>query len=137
WHGGRIRLFSYWSLHDRVQPGVPAREWPERGRDELERAVEDQMVAGVALGAFLSGGIDSSAVATLMARHSNEPLNTYSIGYAGRGAARYYNELPYARAVAERLCSNHREIEVRPDVARLLPKLLWHLEEPICDSAIA
>jgi asparagine synthase (glutamine-hydrolysing) len=104
---------------------------------ELERAVVDHMIADVPLGAFLSGGIDSSAVATLMARHSPEPLNTYSIGYRGTGAAKYYNELPYARVVADRLGSRHREIEVEPQVARLLPKLIWHVEEPICDSAIA
>ena len=67
----------------------------------------EHMVADVPLGAFLSGGIDSSAVAVLMAQHSAEPLNTYSIGYGGSGAARYYNELPYARVVASRLASCH------------------------------
>jgi asparagine synthase (glutamine-hydrolysing) len=95
------------------------------------------MVSDVPLGAFLSGGIDSSAVAMMMAKHSNSALNTYSIGYSGDATARYYNELPFAAMIAKRLGSNHRQIEVRPDVARLLPKLIWHLEEPICDSAIA
>jgi asparagine synthase (glutamine-hydrolysing) len=136
WQGGKIELRKYWEPPRTVETNVSARDWAERVRAELERAVADQMVSDVPLGAFLSGGIDSSAVATLMAKHSTEPLNTYSIGYAGSAAARYYNELPFAQIVADRLRSNHRQIEVRPDVARLLPKLMWHLEEPISDSAI-
>jgi asparagine synthetase B (glutamine-hydrolysing) len=59
------------------------------------------MISDVPLGAFVSGGIDSSAVATLMAKHSESALNTYSIGYGGSGVAEYYNELPHARVVAE------------------------------------
>jgi asparagine synthase (glutamine-hydrolysing) len=137
WEGGNLRLTQYWAPPETVDNSLSADDWIERIRLELDRSIADHMVSDVLLGAFLSGGIDSSAVAVLMARHSGEPLNTYSIGYGGGGAASYYNELPYARLVAERLHSNHREIEVRPDVARLLPKLIWHLEEPISDSAIA
>jgi asparagine synthase (glutamine-hydrolysing) len=137
WQDGELSVERYWSPPERVESSHTAAEWVERVRAELERSIEAQMVSDVPLGAFLSGGIDSSAVAVLMAKHSDGPLNTYSIGYAGSAAARYYNELPFARVVADRLQSNHREIEVKPDVARLLPKLVWHLEEPICDSAIA
>jgi asparagine synthase (glutamine-hydrolysing) len=137
WQDGSLEIKSYWAPPADVDNGPSAVEWTERVRAELERAVADHMVSDVPLGAFLSGGIDSSAVATLMAKHSAEPLNTYSIGYRGSGAAEYYNELSYARVVADRLGSRHREIEVEPQVASLLPKLIWHVEEPICDSAIA
>ena len=137
WQNGRLNITQYWTPPERVDGSRSAQEWIERVRADLERAIADHMVSDVPLGAFLSGGIDSSAVAVLMAKHSAAPLNTYSIGYAGGGAAQYYNELPFARLVASQLESNHREIEVRPDVARLLPKLIWHLEEPISDSAIA
>jgi asparagine synthase (glutamine-hydrolysing) len=136
WHEGRLSGRRYWDLPHTVDRRRTLSEWTERIRSELERSVAAQMVSDVPLGAFLSGGIDSSVVAVLMARQSREPLNTYSIGYAGTAAARYYNELPFARVVANRLASNHRQIEVRPDVTRLLPKLVWHMEEPICDSAI-
>ena len=136
WHEGKLAIRRYWDLPRAVDRRPPYSEWTERVRSELERSVAAQMVSDVPLGAFLSGGIDSSSVAVLMARQSTAPLNTYSIGYAGTAAARYYNELPFARTVADRLASNHRQIEVRPDVTRLLPKLLWHVEEPICDSAI-
>jgi asparagine synthase (glutamine-hydrolysing) len=136
WQAGKIEIRRFWEPPTAVDSGYTAEEWAERIRTELERAIADHMVSDVPLGAFLSGGIDSSTVAVMMSKHSSDPLNTYSIGYAGGGAAQYYNELPYAQVVADQLQSNHRQIEVEPDVARLLPKLIWHLEEPICDSAI-
>ncbi len=136
WQNGESTLRRYWAPPAQTDTTRTVADWVETVRLELERAVADHMVSDVPLGAFLSGGIDSSAVATLMAKHSGSALNTYSIGYGGGGVADYYNELPYARVVSEQLESNHREIEVQPDVARLLPKLVWHLEEPISDSAI-
>ncbi len=93
------------------------------------------MVSDVPLGAFLSGGIDSSAVVAMMAKHSSQPVRTYSIGFEAEGAGALYNELPYARRVAELFATDHKEIIVRPDVAALLPKLLWHMDEPVADSA--
>ncbi|HEX6996393.1 MAG TPA: asparagine synthase (glutamine-hydrolyzing) [Gammaproteobacteria bacterium] len=134
--GGSFRVVRYWEPPRDVDRSRSAGEWTEQVAAELDRAVESHLVSDVPLGAFLSGGIDSSAVACLMARHSDGPLNTYSIGYRGSAVADYYNELPFAKLVADQLGSRHREIAVQPDVARLLPKLLWHLEEPISDSAI-
>src|SRR5262245_21186537 len=93
------------------------------------------MVSDVPLGAFLSGGIDSSAVVAFMARHSARPVKTYSIGFGDSAGGSYYNELPYARRVAQRFGTDHHEIEVAPDAAALLPRLLWHLDEPVADSA--
>jgi asparagine synthase (glutamine-hydrolysing) len=94
-----------------------------------------QMVSDVPIGAFLSGGVDSSSVVALMAAHSDRPIRTYSIGFQGTSADAYYNELPYARRVAGLFRTEHREILVRPDAAALLPRLVWHLDEPISDSA--
>jgi asparagine synthase (glutamine-hydrolysing) len=88
------------------------------------------------VGAFLSGGVDSSALVGLMAGKSSGPVNTYSIGYAGSSTAAYYNELPFARQVAARYGTRHREIPVAPNVAEMLPKLMWHLEEPVSDTAV-
>jgi asparagine synthase (glutamine-hydrolysing) len=89
----------------------------------------------VPLGAFLSGGIDSSAVVAFMSRHSSQPVKTYSIGFHGSTGAQLYNELPYARQVAEQFGTDHHEIVVQPDVATLLPDLIWHMDEPIADAA--
>lgn len=130
------RIESWWSLPDRVQNDLDEQQWVGAIQSELRRAVTEHMVSDVPIGAFLSGGIDSSAVVALMAEQSTLPVNTYSIGYAGTGAAGYYNELSYAGIVARRFRTNHHEIPVAPDVVTLLPKLLWHVEEPISDSAI-
>jgi len=94
-----------------------------------------QMVSDVPIGAFLSGGVDSSAVVGLMARHSEQPIRTYAIGFSGGEAEALYNELPYARQVAKLFATEHREIVVQPDVVALLPKLLWHMDEPLSDTA--
>ena len=94
-----------------------------------------QMVSDVPIGAFLSGGIDSSTVVGYMAAHSDQPIRTYSIGFEGTAADDYYNELPYARRVASGSARKHREIIVRPDVVALLPQLLWHMDEPLSDTA--
>jgi asparagine synthase (glutamine-hydrolysing) len=93
------------------------------------------MVSDVPIGAFLSGGVDSSAVVAFMAAHSDRPVKTYAIGFAGGEAETYYNELPYARQIAKRFQTDHHEILVRPDVVSLLPRLLWHMDEPIADTA--
>ncbi|MGH6928703.1 MAG: asparagine synthetase B family protein, partial [Dongiaceae bacterium] len=93
------------------------------------------MVSDVPIGAFLSGGIDSSAVVACMASQSAQPIRTYAIGFEGGKADEFYNELPYARRVAELFHTEHHEIVVKPDVAALLPKLVWHMDEPIADTA--
>ena len=136
WHEGRFSIKRYWSIPTCTDRSRSYGDWVDVVRAELQRAVSDHTVSDVPIGAFLSGGIDSSAVAVLMRDACDSDLNTYSIGYAGSSVADYYNELPFARQVADQLDSNHREIAVEPDVATLLPKLIWHLEEPISDSAI-
>jgi asparagine synthase (glutamine-hydrolysing) len=134
--GGEVRIDSYWSLPTTTRTNLSADDWVEQIRSELKRAVGDHMVSDVPIGAFLSGGIDSSAVVALMAEQSSMPVNTYSIGYAGKGAAQYYNELAYAKVVVNKFATRHHEIPVDPDIATLLPRLLYHVEEPLCDSAI-
>ena len=136
WQENQFKIRQYWSPPTATDEEPSYEEWVERVRSEFERSVADHMVSDVPVGAFLSGGIDSSAVATMMARSSDQELATYSIGYRGGEVAKYYNELPYAREVADKLGTHHNEIEVQPDVASLLPRLIWHLEEPISDSAI-
>jgi asparagine synthase (glutamine-hydrolysing) len=130
-----VAIQSYWKPPTVVDVRPDPSEWARRVRDRLEESVRMQMVSDVPVGAFLSGGIDSSAVLAFMARHSDAPVKTYSIGFEGGAAERYYNELDYARQVAHLFKTDHHEIVVRPDVVRLLPKLLWHLDEPIADSA--
>lgn len=137
WTPSGMRTQCYWSPPQQTDATLSEHDWIEAMRSELRRAVREHMISDVPIGAFLSGGIDSSMVVALMGEHSGAPVNTYAIGYHGGGAASYYNELQYAGEVARRFGTRHNEILVKPDVAALLPKLMWYLEEPISDSAIA
>lgn len=132
---GSYCIESYWQAPSEADEGLSKEDWAERLRAAMEAAVVSEMVSDVPLGGFLSGGIDSSTIIAFMARHSDRPVKTYSIGFKGDAASEVYNELPYARQVAEAFRTDHREIIVRPEVARLLPKLAWHLDEPVADSA--
>jgi asparagine synthase (glutamine-hydrolysing) len=132
---GRVREWRYWRLPARVDRGVTESEWVERIRDGVQRSVRMQMVSDVPIGAFLSGGVDSSAVVAAMAQASSQPIRTYAIGFEGGSAEQLYNELPYARRVAGLFGTEHHEIVVKPDVVGLLPKLIWQMDEPIADSA--
>ena len=133
--GDQVREWRYWRLPARMERSLSEREWIERIRAQLEESVRMQMVSDVPIGAFLSGGVDSSAVVGFMAKHSLQPIRTYAIGFSGGEAEQLYNELPYARRVAELFGTQHREILVKPDVVDLLPKLLWHMDEPVSDTA--
>ena len=132
---GRVEQRRYWHVPTKVDRTIHESEWAERIRESIERSVRMQMVSDVPLGAFLSGGIDSSAVVAFMARASRAPVKTYSIGFEGSRADEYYNELPYARRIAQLFGTEHREIVVKPDVVALLPRLLWHMDEPVSDTA--
>jgi len=132
---GQVRKHRYYHLPAEIDCTRSDGQWIEAVRAEIERSVSDQMVSDVPIGAFLSGGIDSSAVVAFMSRHSSQPVKTYSIGFKGSTGAALYNELPYARQVAELFRTDHREIVVQPDVATLLPALVWHMDEPIADAA--
>ncbi len=132
---GKVREWRYWRLPARIELGLSEQQWTHRVRERLEESVRMQMVSDVPIGAFLSGGVDSSAVVGYMAKHSKRPIRTYSIGFEGGEAEALYNELPYARQVAKLFGTQHREILVKPDVVGLLPELLWHMDEPLADTA--
>lgn len=132
---GDVAERCYWRIPDHMDHAASEAEWVERVREGIARSVKMQMVSDVPIGAFLSGGIDSSAVVGYMAKATDHPVKTYAIGFEGGPAEALYNELPYARRVAELFGTEHHEIVVKPDVVGLLPRLLWHMDEPIADSA--
>ena len=98
---------------------------------QLEDAVRLRLVSDVPLGAFLSGGVDSSAVVAMMARVGGGTVKTFSIGFS----ARQYDETRYARMVAERYATDHQELVVEPDAVAVLPRLVWHYGEPFADPS--
>ncbi|MCI0371714.1 MAG: asparagine synthase (glutamine-hydrolyzing) [candidate division NC10 bacterium] len=128
---GQLTLERYWRLrYGAKHPGTEADLARELLR-RLEEAVRIRMISDVPLGAFLSGGIDSSAVVAMMSRHAAEPVRTFSIGFE----AAEYDERRYARLIAERFGTRHEEFVVRPDAAGILPTLVWHYDQPYADSS--
>ncbi len=133
---GVVKIDRYWTPSLQPDRNGSEAHWIREFRETVERAVSAQMVSDVPLGAFLSGGLDSSTVVAMMARQASTPIRTYSIGFETTAEGGYYNELPWARRVAGEFRTDHHEILVKPEVADLLPTLLWHLDEPVADSAL-
>jgi asparagine synthase (glutamine-hydrolysing) len=129
--GFAIRTERYWSLPYAPKLKLDAEEAAAELRARLTEAVRLRMISDVPLGAFLSGGIDSSIVVGLMAQLSTQPVKTFSIGF--KEAA--YNELAHARRIAERWGTDHHEFIVEPDALSILPKLVRHYGEPYADSS--
>jgi asparagine synthase (glutamine-hydrolysing) len=112
---------------------ISQEEAVRRVRETVEEAVRSRLMSDVPLGAFLSGGIDSSIVVACMARASSTPVKTFSVGFKEGG--REDNELPYARLVAERWRTDHHELIVEPDMVGLLPSIVRHHGEPFADTS--
>ena len=128
---GPLKVERYWDVSF-APDDTDGQDWPARLREALTAAVRRQMIADVPLGAFLSGGIDSSILVGLMARVSTEPVRTFTVIFPGWGTL---DESGYARRVAERFATAHTEIAVEADVAREWPELACRLDEPFADPA--
>ena len=131
WQDGEVEIRRYWSLDFRKKVDITEREAGERVIDLLRDAVRVRLMSDVPLGAFLSGGIDSSAVVALMSDLSTERVKTFSIGFEERE----FNEISHARRVAERFGTDHHEFIVRPNAVEVLPTLVRHYGEPYADSS--
>jgi asparagine synthase (glutamine-hydrolysing) len=126
-----ITLNKYWELRYLPKASISENEAVEVLADLLQEVVKIRMISDVPLGVFLSGGIDSSLVAALMAEASPRPVKTFSIGFHEK----VYNELPYARLIVERYNTDHQELIVNPSAVDILPKLVWYFDEPFADSS--
>src|SRR5262249_4353972 len=125
------KVSSYWQTEPATERELPEAEYASKVKTLLEDAVTARLVSDVPLGAFLSGGIDSSLVVALMQRHSGAPVKTFSIGFAEPE----YDETKYAAQVARHVGTEHHEFRVEPKAIELLPKLAWHYDEPFADSS--
>src|SRR4051812_15219035 len=135
---GNVTIERYWSpVADTPWPAhVDEDQAVARVRELLSAAVQKRLMADVPVGAFLSGGVDSSANVALMSRLIDRPLQTYSVGFEGFGPKENFHDLPYARRVAEQLRCDHHEITVTADECRdYLPELVYQQDEPIGDPA--
>lgn len=132
--GDDVTETAYWTpppAADR-DPAARAEDWIDAVRDKLDDAVRIRLLSDVPLGAFLSGGLDSSLIVALMARHMTERVKTFAIGFTGETS---FDETAYARRVADLLDTDHHEFIVEPDAIHLLPFLVWHHDQPFADSS--
>lgn len=141
---GEVSIKKYWSIPyqpvevsgEQVQPqritSKVVQHYAAEVRERLQEAVRKQLISDVPLGAFLSGGIDSSAVVALMTKASTTQVNTFSIGFRNAG---YYDERKHARKIAKLFHTNHYEFEVEPNALEILPLLIKYFDEPFADSS--
>ena len=131
WRNGQLDVRPYWQISPEESFAGTAADAAAALREILADAVRSHMISDVPLGAFLSGGVDSSAVVGLMAEASARPVKTFSIGFEDP----QYNELEYARVAAEHFGTDHHEFIVRPDGLGILDQLIGHFDEPFADSS--
>lgn len=135
WRDGEIRIEKYWDVSfapDRTEGRRRDKDYVEEWRELFRESVRLRLMADVPLGMFLSGGIDSSAIAAMMSGMVSKPIKTFSVAFAEREA----NELEYARLVAEKFHTDHHEIIVSPQqFFAALPGLVWHEDEPLAHVA--
>jgi asparagine synthase (glutamine-hydrolysing) len=126
-----IEIKKYWEINFEPDYSKTEKQWTEELEHGLSESVKLHMMADVPLGAFLSGGIDSSSVVAMMAKHSNKPIKTFSIGFKEKK----FDELEFAREVAKKFNCEHHEQIVEPESISLLPKLVSAYDEPFADPS--
>jgi asparagine synthase (glutamine-hydrolysing) len=137
YQNGRAEVRQYWDLQFNEDDSLSEQEWVERVREQVERSVRAQMIADVPLGAFLSGGVDSSSIVSLMTGMVSQKVTTYTFGFKSEDL-RYdilEDDVKYAREIGAKLETDYHESFFEPKVMELLPKLVYHLDEPVADPA--
>ncbi len=122
----------YWQLNYSINHQRPLSEWKEMVTSVLDESVRLRLESDVPIGAFLSGGVDSSAIVAFMSRHTSKPVETFSIGTTEAS----HNELPLAQSVAKKFGTNHHPIVAEPDIVHLLPELVRVYEQPFADPSV-
>jgi asparagine synthase (glutamine-hydrolysing) len=131
WHAGRLRISPYWEMPSEQRRPASEQDAAECLREVLRDAVRSHLMSEVPLGAFLSGGVDSSLVVGLMAEASTRPVRTFSIGFDDPR----YDELEHARVVARHFATDHHEFVVKPDALAIIDDVIAHFDEPFGDSS--
>ena len=129
--GRNIRIERYWDVEFEPNEHATEDELVEQLRERLAESVVLHQVSDVPVGAFLSGGLDSSAIVAMMSRPKDVQLKTFSIGFAEAS----HDELPYARQVAAKFGTDHYDLVIRPDVVQIVEDLTWYLDEPFGDTS--
>lgn len=129
---GRIRTQKYWDFDYSVSSEIKSEEeYINALREKIRDAVKVRLISEVPLGAFLSGGVDSSSIVGLMSQFLDKPVKTFSIGFNEDS----FNELKYARIAAKHFNTEHHEFTLTPDFVEIVDDLVWHFDEPFSDSS--
>ncbi len=131
WENGQWAVHRYWSPDFNRQVDRPAEQYREALRETLTSAVRLRLQSEVPLGAFLSGGVDSTIIVGLMQQAVRQPVKTFSIGFP----IAEYDETSFARQAASHLGTEHHEFRVEPEALEILPQLVWQYDEPFADSS--
>jgi asparagine synthase (glutamine-hydrolysing) len=134
WRDGQIRIRKYWDLYFNPEKDKSEKYFIDEFLGLFEEAVLMHLISDVPLGAFLSGGIDSSAMVAMMSKVSKEKVNTFTIGFGGEVGG-YLDERQYARMVVQRYATRHHEYEVIPEPAGLIEKIVRAFDEPFADDS--
>ena len=127
----KLKIKKYWKIN--MNPiNKPVNYFVKILQKELEGAVKRRLISDVPLGAFLSGGIDSSTVIAYMAKLKEEPIRTYAVSF---GYEKEKDEMSYANLIANKFKTDHKEITVKADTFKILPRVIWHLDQPLPDPA--
>lgn len=130
WRDNKISIKRYWSL--KLEPSNYSENfYTQRLYELLKEAVRTELMSEVPLGVYLSGGIDSTVITTLMSQVSQEEIKTFSVGFGDERT----DELNYARIVSENFGTSHNEFIIKPKAMKFLPEIIWHFDEPIADPA--
>lgn len=129
---GKLEIKRYWKIDYSKKEEHSEKEWQEKIIEKLKESVRLRMISDVPIGAFLSGGVDSSAVVALMSQLSSHPIKTFSIGFQEED----FNELPYAKIIVDQYKIDHNEFIVQPNALEILNKFAYHYEEPFADPAV-
>ena len=133
----RLLIREYWDMSFDVDHGRKASAWAADVRNTVGAAIRRQMVSDVPLGAFLSGGIDSSAIVAEMSAATDGRVPTYTVGFSAADLAHEIvpDDVKYARQVSQAFDTEYHERTLQADIVDLLPRLIWHMDEPIADTA--
>ena len=125
------KIVKYWNIDTTVDDKLKEEDWVGLINEKLDEVVKSHMVSDVPLGAFLSGGVDSSAVVATMAKYTNQPIKTFSIGFSEEK----FNELKYAKIVSELYKTEHHEMILEPASVNIIDDLIKIYDEPFADSS--
>ncbi len=131
YQGGKVETHRYWDLNLTAVEERPEGEWADLLFEKIREAVQIRLISEVPLGAFLSGGVDSSTIVGMMSQLSSKPVKTFSIGFHEDS----FDELKYARIAARHFGTDHHEFIVTPDLFDIIGEIVWHFDEPFADQS--